>query len=127
MSAQDLLQSQHLRPRAFDLSNAERQSSFIAISGAARLLVRQIESIGPYLRIATIEGEPGVGKQTVAKLLHSRSAHAGSAFNRCDAREWLLAEVDTQFISGFTYLDRVDLLSAPGQALLLRVLRSLQN
>ena len=127
MSAQNLLQPQHARPRALDLSHAEPKPPFIAISAAARRLVRQIEVIAPHLQIATIEGEPGVGKQTVAELLHSRSAHARSAFNRYDAREWLLAEVDTQFISGFIYLDRVDLLGAPGQALLLRVLRSLQN
>jgi len=59
--------------------------------------------------------------------MHHRSALARSAFHCCDAREWLLAEADSQFVSGFIYLDRVDLLAAPGQALLLRVLRSLQN
>jgi DNA-binding NtrC family response regulator len=127
MSAQNLLQPQHVRPRTLDLSKAEPQYSFIAISTAARSLVRQIELVAPHLQIATIEGEPGVGKQAVAKLVYSRSAHAHSAFNRCDASEWLLADVDTQFISGFIYLDRVDLLGAPGQALLLRVLRSLQD
>lgn len=127
MSPQNLLQPQHVRPRALDLSKAKPQCSFIAISTAARSLVRQVEVVAPHLQIATIEGEPGVGKQAVARLVHSRSAHVHSAFNRCDAREWLLAEVDTQFISGFIYLDRVDLLGAPGQALLLRVLRSLQD
>lgn len=126
MLARNLLQPQP-RPGALDLSNAGPKNSFIAISAAARSLVRQVEVVAPHLQIATIEGEPGVGKQTVAKLVHSRSAHARSVFNRCDAREWRLAEVDSQFISGFIYLDRVDLLGAPGQALLLRVLRSLQN
>jgi Bacterial regulatory protein, Fis family/Sigma-54 interaction domain len=71
--------------------------------------------------------EPGVGKQTFAQLLYSRSNFARSAFNRCDAREWLLTEVDPQFLTGFSYLDRVDLLAAPGQDLLLRVLKSLQD
>jgi DNA-binding NtrC family response regulator len=127
MSAQNLLQPQHARPRALDLSHAEPQPPFIALSAATRRLVRQVEVVAPHLQMATIEGEPGVGKQTVAELVHSRSAHARSAFNRCDAREWLLAEVDTQFISGLIYLDRVDLLGSPGQALLLRMLRSLQN
>jgi two-component system response regulator AtoC len=127
MSAQNLLQPQHLGPRALNVSKAEPQSSFIAVSPAARKLVRQVEFVAPRLQIATIEGEPGVGKQTVAEFVHSQSAHARSPLNRYDARAWLLAEVDPQFISGFIYLDRVDLLSAPGQALLLRVLRSLQN
>lgn len=125
MSAQDLLQPQNLRLHAFGLTNPPHP--FVAISTSARRLVRQVEVVAPHLRIATIEGEPGVGKQTIAKLLHSQSAYARSAFQRCDAREWLLAEVDPQFLSGFIYLDRVDLLAAPGQALLLRVLRSLQN
>ncbi len=114
--------------RALDHSISDpRPTSFVAISAAARRLVRQAEVVAPHLQVATIEGEPGVGKQTFAKLLHSRSAHAGSAFHRCDAGEWLLDQVDPQFLSGFIYLDRVDLLAAPGQALLLRVLRSLQN
>ncbi len=100
---------------------------FIGVSTASRRLVHQVEIVAPHLRIAAIEGEPGVGKQTLAQLLHSRSAHARSTFQRCDAREWLLAEFDPQQLSGFIYLDRTDLLAAPGQALLLRVLRSLQN
>lgn len=127
MSAQDLLQPRHLRPCAFDLSGAGTGPSFIAISAAARKLVCRAEVVAPHLQIATLEGEPGVGKRALAQLLHSRSALAHSAFHHCDAREWLLAEVDLQFFSGFLYLDRVDLLAAPGQALLLRVLRSLEN
>jgi len=124
MSAQDLLQPQNLRRHAFGLSNPPRP--FVAISTSARRLIHQIEVVAPHLQIATIEGEPGVGKQTIAKLLHGQSAYARSSFQRCDAREWLLAEVDPQFLSGFIYLDRVDLLAGPGQALLLRVLQSLQ-
>ncbi len=112
--------------RAFDHSNAQPHHAFIAISNSARRLVRQAEVVAPQLQIGTIEGEPGVGKQTLARLMHSQSAHARYAFHSCDAREWLLDEVDPQFLSGFIYLDRVDLLAGPGQALLLRVLRSLQ-
>lgn len=125
MSSQNLLQPQHVRSYASDFSNPH--PPFIAISNAARRLIHQAEIVAPQLQIATIEGEPGVGKQTIAHLLHSRSTHARSDFLRCDAREWLLAEVDPQFLTGFIYLDRVDLLAAPGQALLLRMLRSLQD
>jgi len=103
------------------------QPSFAAISAAGRRLVQQAELVAPHLQFAVIEGEPGVGKLAFAQLLHSRSILARSSFNRCDAREWLLSEVDPQFLTGFTYLDRVDLLVAPGQALLLRVLKSLQD
>lgn len=112
----------------FDLATVgPRPTLFIAISAAGRKLVRQAEIVAPHLQLAVIEGEPGVGKQTLARLLHRRSARARSSFNRCDAREWLLSEIDPQFLAGFTYLDRIDLLAAPGQALLLRVLKSLQN
>ena len=98
-----------------------------ASAAAGRKLVQQAEIVASHLQCAVIEGEPGVGKQTFARLLHSRTALARSSFNRCDAREWLLSEVDPQFLIGFTYLDRVDLLAAPGQALLLRVVKSLQD
>jgi DNA-binding NtrC family response regulator len=103
------------------------RSLFFAISSAGRRLVHQAEIVAPHLELAVIEGESGVGKQTLARLLHSRSTFARSTFNRCDAREWLLSDIDSQFLTGFTYLDRIDLLAAPGQALLLRVLKSLQS
>jgi two-component system response regulator AtoC len=128
MPMQNLVKPPQPLSPAFDLFTVgPRPTPFIAISTAARKLVCRAEVVAPHLQIATIEGEPGVGKQTLAQLLHSRSALARSAFHRCDAREWLLAEADPQFLSGFLYLDRVDLLAAPGQALLLRVLRSLEN
>jgi DNA-binding NtrC family response regulator len=44
-------------------------------------------------------------------------------FARCDARDWLLSQTDPQSLAGFVFLDRVDLLAAPGQALLLRTLK----
>ena len=103
------------------------RSPFFAISTAGRKLVHQAEIVAPHLELAVIEGEPGAGKQTLARLLHSRSTLARSIFNRCDAREWLLSEIDPQFLTGFTYLDRIDMLAAPGQSLLLRVLQSLQS
>ena len=128
MTTQNLLMSQpqlaaHLTPAG---RNSLRRY-FIAISAAGRRLVQQAEIVAPRLQCAIIEGEAGVGKQALAQLLHSRSVFARSCFNRFDAREWLLSEVDPQFLTGFTYLDRVDLLAAPGQALLLRVLKALQD
>jgi two-component system response regulator AtoC len=128
MTVQNLMSQPH-NAAAYVTSSgrSSSQPSFAAISSAGRKLVRQAEIVAPHLQFALIEGEPGVGKHTFAQLLHSRSSFARSGFNRCDACEWLLSEVDPRFLTGFTYLDRVDLLAAPGQALLLRVLKSLQE
>jgi DNA-binding NtrC family response regulator len=102
---------------------------FVCASPLTRKLSLQAEMIAPHLRLAVIEGEPGAGKQTFARLLYDRAAAASASlrragFKRCDAREWLLAESHAQPIPHFTYLDRVDLLGVPGQALLLRVLKN---
>jgi len=97
------------------------------VSAAWRKLLLQAEMAGPHVQVASIEGEHGVGKQTLAQYLLSRSPLAGSPFQRRDAREWLLREADAAALSGFTYLDRVDLLAPPGQGLLLGVLKSLQD
>lgn len=128
MPMQNLVQPPQSLSHPFDLSTIrpERQP-FLAVSTAARKLVRLVELVAPHLQIAIIEGEPGVGKRTLAELLHSQSAHARSDIQHYDAREWLLGEPDRELLSGFTYLDRVDLLKPPEQALLLRMLRLLQN
>ena len=81
----------------------------------------------PHLQFAAIEGEPGSGKQSLARYLCSRSPLAKSSFQRRDAREWLATDADPSTLAGFTYLDRVDLLAPPGQGLLLGVLKSLQD
>ena len=97
------------------------------ISAAWRKLLLQAEMAAPHVQVASIEGESGVGKQTLARYLLSRSPLTSSSFRRRDAREWLLAEADPATITGFTYLDRVDLLAPPGQGLLLGVLKHLQD
>jgi DNA-binding NtrC family response regulator len=106
-------------------------SRFIAEDGATRKLLQQVEIVAPHLRLTAIEGEPGVGKQTLARHLFRRATAANSylqraGFFRCDARDWLLSETDPQAMAGFFYLDRVDLLAGPGQALLLRTLKKLE-
>lgn len=97
------------------------------VSAAWRKLLLQAEMAAPHVQVATIEGEHGVGKQTLARYLLSRSPLAGTGFQRRDAREWLLGDGDPSTLSGFTYLDRVDLLAPPGQGLLLNVLKNLQD
>ena len=93
------------------------------VSAAWRKLLLQAEMAAPHIGVASIEGEGGAGKQTLARYLLSCSTLAGSGFQRRDAREWLLAEGDPASMTGFTYLDRVDLLAPPGQGLLLGVLK----
>lgn len=92
-----------------------------------RKLLLQAEVVAPHLQLATIEGEHGAGKQTLARFLHSRSLLVRAPFQRRDAREWLVNEADPSRIAGFLYLDRVDLLASPGQGLLLGVLKALQD
>jgi two-component system response regulator AtoC len=101
--------------------------SVAGVSAPWRKLLLQAEMAAPHVQVASIEGEHGVGKQTLARYLLSRSPLAGSPFQRHDAREWLLHDADPSTITGFTYLDRVDLLAPPGQGLLLTVLKSLQD
>jgi DNA-binding NtrC family response regulator len=128
MPMQNLVKPPQPLSHLFDLPTVgTRSAPFFAISAAGRKLIQQAEIVAPHLQFAIIEGEPGAGKQAFAQLLHSRSTFARSNFNRCDAREWLLTADDPRSLAGFTYLDRVDLLGAPGQALLLRVLKALQN
>jgi two-component system response regulator AtoC len=90
-------------------------------------LIVQAEMAAPHVQIATLEGEPGAGKQTLARYLFSRSPLAGSTFQRRDAREWLVTDADPATLGGFTYFERVDLLATPGQGLLLGVLKGIQD
>jgi two-component system response regulator AtoC len=87
----------------------------------------QADMAAPHVQVATIEGEHGVGKHTLARYLFSRSPLSCAGFLRRDAREWLVTDADPSTLAGFTYLDRVDLLAPPGQGLLLGVLKALQD
>jgi DNA-binding NtrC family response regulator len=106
-------------------SPAEAQP--VGVSAAWRKLLMQAEMAAPHVQVATIEGEHGVGKYTLARYLFRRSPLSGSSFQRRDAREWLVADADPATLAGCTYLDRVDLLAPPGQGLLLGVLKALQD
>ncbi|MGA2651841.1 MAG: helix-turn-helix domain-containing protein [Terracidiphilus sp.] len=97
------------------------------VSAVWRKLLMQAEMAAPHIQVAAIEGEGGVGKQTLARYLFSHSPVANSTFERRDAREWLVTDADPSSLGGLTYLDRVDLLAPPGQGLLLRVLKALQD
>lgn len=101
--------------------------STVGVSAAWRKLLLQANMAAPHLQVAAIEGESGSGKHTLARYLFGRSPLAGSAFQRRDAREWLATDADPSTLTGYTYLDRVDLLTPPGQGLLLGVLKTLQD
>ncbi len=102
-------------------------AQMVGVSTAWRKLVTQAEMAAPHIQVAAIEGEHGAGKQTLARFLFSRSPLASTSFQRRDAREWLATDADPATLSGFIYLDRVDLLAQPGQGLLLAVLKAIQD
>lgn len=89
-------------------------------------ILKQVEIVAPNFQCAIVEGGSGVGKETLARYIHSRSPLRQERFLRYDAREFLLRETDTESLVGFVYLDRVDLLAAPGQGLLLAFLKSIR-
>ena len=121
----------HSLPSASGLTLVEVESPAetqpVGVSAAWRKLLMQAEMAAPHVQVATIEGEHGAGKYTLARYLCSRSPLSGSSFQRRDAREWLVTDADPATLAGFTYLDRVDLLAPPGQGLLLGVLKALQD
>ena len=106
---------------------AEDAPQFVGVSSALRRLVLQAEITAPRLQLASIEGEAGTGKQLFAQTLHNRSQFSALPFCRRDAREWLASEVDPTTLTGTLYLDRVDMLAAPGQGLLLNLIKMLQS
>ncbi|MGC1461692.1 MAG: helix-turn-helix domain-containing protein [Terracidiphilus sp.] len=118
-------------PTASGLSLVESEAQpffqVVGISAAWRKLLMQAEMAAPHLQVASIEGEHGTGKHTLARYLFAHSPLSSSSFQRRDAREWLATDADPSTLAGFTYLDRVDLLALPGQGLLLGVLRALQD
>jgi DNA-binding NtrC family response regulator len=109
------------------LDPAPAATRIVGVSAAWRKLLTQAEMAAPHLHVATIEGEHGSGKHTLARYLFRHSRLAGAGFQRRDAREWLATDGDPTTLAGFTYLDRVDLLLPPGQGLLLGILKSLED
>ena len=130
MSTLSIAEKQSPNPISENEAIEPGEPQFIAASPAMRKLLDQANIVGPHLRIAAIEGESGSGKHTVARLLYRRFANCHPdrrrmAFIRCDARDWLLSQTDPQSLSGFIFLDRIDLLSGSAQAMLLRILKKL--
>jgi two-component system response regulator AtoC len=108
-------------------TEASQPLRMAGVSASWRKLMMQAEMAAPHLQVATIEGEHGTGKHTLARYIFRLSPLARETFRRRDAREWLATDADPASLAGFTYLDRVDLLAPPGQGLLLGVLKALQD
>lgn len=126
-AAQNSSRLAYAGPVLVEMESAGEGGTIAGVSAPWRKLLLQAEMAAPHVQVASIEGEPGAGKQTLARYLLSRSPLAGAPFQRRDAREWLLRDSETSTLAGFTYLDRVDLLAPPGQGLLLGILKALQD
>ena len=99
----------------------------VGVSASWRKLILQAETAARHLKVGAIEGEHGSGKHTLARYIFDRSPLAGATFQRRGACEWLATDADSARVEGYLYLDRVDLLTPPGQNVLLAVLRGLQD
>lgn len=109
-------------------------------SFAIRQLRSQVQRVAPYVRIALLRGEPGSGKQLVARAIHARAGAEDSSFVVCKAsflaESFALAKAEAAANAsvpaipllhdaakgGTLYLRGVDELSASHQAALLRFL-----
>jgi DNA-binding NtrC family response regulator len=125
-TTQDLVEMSPGSSRPFE-SEASGTAQIAGGSAGWRKLLVQAEMVASHLQIATIEGEHGSGKETVARYLHARSALSRTLFQRHDAQAWLESEASRIALAGFVYLDRVDLLTVAQQGLLLDILRTLQD
>lgn len=106
---------------------------FLGESLAARRLRTQVARVAPYLRTALIVGEPGSGKQQVARMLHhsgtqpkgpfvpcSASAFAEALFGECAAED--LTALLESARGGTLYLHGIEELAYPLQGSLGRFL-----
>jgi DNA-binding NtrC family response regulator len=125
-TTQDLAEISSGSSRTFE-SEAGGTAQIAGGSAGWRKLLVQAEMVASHLQSATIEGEHGSGKETMARYLHAHSALSRTAFQRHDAQAWLECEASRIAPVGFVYLDRVDLLTVAQQGLLLDVLRTLQD
>lgn len=119
------------QPSVSGLTLVEMESAHdlqpVGVSAAWRKLLMQADMAAPHVQVAAIEGEHGTGKHMLARYLFSRSSLSTGSFQRRDAREWLVTDANPATMTGFLYLDRVDLLAPPGQGLLLGFLKAMQD
>ena len=94
---------------------------------AMERLFLQMRYLAGHLRIASIEGERGSGRRTVAETLHALGPAREGAFLQGKAAQLMrppeLARALARSGGGTLYLQQVDALDAAGQEVLLRLLR----
>jgi DNA-binding NtrC family response regulator len=92
-------------------------------------LFAQMRSTAPHLRIATIEGESGSGKETVGRTLHALGPAASGIFLPCPAPHFFehLPAVIRESRDGTLLLNHIEDLSAAQQARLLDFLQWLDH
>ncbi len=92
-------------------------------------LFAQMRSTAPHLRIATIEGETGVGKTTAAHTLHALGPAASGIFLPCPASQFFeqLPDVIREARDGTLLLSHIEELTPVQQSRLLEFLQWLDH
>jgi DNA-binding NtrC family response regulator len=95
-------------------------------SESIRSLRTRLSRLGPHFRIALLRGEPGTGKQLVARALHGFSSHASGPFVvfRAAEDDEKVRSLMEKAHRGTLYLDRIERATAEAQDDLLDVLKS---
>lgn len=114
----------------FGLDGAENHG-MIGTSAPVRALLAALPRIAASTSPLLVRGEPGTGKDCIARAVHTLSAHAGGPCVSVDCAAGLGRQVPAALLAalqtargGTVILDGIDGLSIGSQARLLRALRS---
>lgn len=109
-----------LRPELFPgrQRDAPELGAMVGRSAAMQSLFARMQAIAAHFRLASIEGEPGVGKKLAAQTLHRLGRAAAGSFASWTAAEFVdrAPEIWSRLHGGLLYLARVDELTAHQQA-----------
>lgn len=113
----DLGYAQELFPDGIE-RQAPGVGTMVGRSAIMQHLFARMRATAPHFRLATVEGEPGVGKMLAARTLHRMSRAADGPFAPWTAAEFVdnAPEIWRGLFGGLLYLARVDELSPQQQA-----------